>query len=104
MWQYDYSQPSDELMHYGKKGMKWGRRKSVGPNGAKVTTTKIPFNTYKKTINKDGSRQYEQTSRSLIGSTQTTTRNFSKNQAIAAKAITATVLASYGAVLVKTLM
>ena len=103
MWQYNHLQPN-ELMHYGKKGMKWGRRKSVGPNGSKVTTTKLPFNTYKKTVNKDGSRQYEHTARSLIGNTQTTTRNFSKNQMIAAKAITATVLASYGAVVVKTLM
>ena len=25
MWQY---QPTDELIHYGKKGMRWGRRKS----------------------------------------------------------------------------
>ena len=28
MWQYNYLQ-QNELMHYGKKGMKWGRR-SVG--------------------------------------------------------------------------
>ena len=54
----------------------------------------------------DGTEKITQLNRP-IGNTQTTTRNFSKNQAIAAKAakaITATVLASYGAVLVKTLM
>jgi len=27
MWQYNHSQPN-ELMHYGKKGMKWGKRTS----------------------------------------------------------------------------
>ena len=31
MWQYNYSQPSDELMHYGKKGMKWGHRTGTKP-------------------------------------------------------------------------
>ena len=29
MWQYNYSQPPDELMHYGVKGMRWGVRKDV---------------------------------------------------------------------------
>ena len=33
MWQYNYSQPSEELMHYGKKGMKWGRRRVRMPQG-----------------------------------------------------------------------
>ena len=31
MWQYNHLQPN-ELMHYGKKGMKWGRRR--GPISA----------------------------------------------------------------------
>ena len=103
MWQYNQT-PDNTLIHFGKKGMKWGRRKSIGPNGSKVTTTKIPFNTYTKTVNKDGSRQYQQTSRSLIGNTQTTTQNLSKNQVIAGRALTATVLAAYGAVTVKTFL
>ena len=43
MWQYNHSQPN-ELMHYGKKGMKWGKRKakvasiakSIGPRYMKA--------------------------------------------------------------------
>ena len=31
MWQYNHSQPSDELMNYGKKGMKWGHRTGTKP-------------------------------------------------------------------------
>ena len=29
MWEYKYSMSSDELYHYGVKGMKWGVHKSV---------------------------------------------------------------------------
>ena len=34
MWQYNHSQPN-ELMHYGKKGMKWGKRKAKVASTAK---------------------------------------------------------------------
>ena len=29
MWQYNSTQPTDELMHFGVKGMRWGIRHDV---------------------------------------------------------------------------
>ena len=50
MWQYNYLQPN-ELMHYGKKGMKWGRRK-----GKIKSTAKTLGSRYKKAVEKHESR------------------------------------------------
>lgn len=100
MWQYT---PTNELMHYGVRGMKWGRRKSVGSKGEKITTTKIPFNKYTKTINKDGSRVYEQEHTNPFGAKQTKVTNMTKNQVIVGKAAAAGMIALNGALLVKNL-
>ncbi len=45
MWQYNHSQPSEELMHYGKMGMKWGRRtaRTTTASGGKKRVTTSAF-------------------------------------------------------------
>lgn len=58
MWQYNYSQPSEELMHYGVMGMKWGRRtaRTTTASGGKkrVTTSAFtPFTGKTKTVVKE---------------------------------------------------
>ena len=45
MWQYNQTQPN-ELMHYGKKGMRWGKRK--GP----ISAFKKAHSTHKENVNR----------------------------------------------------
>lgn len=101
MWQYNQT-PSNTLIHYGKKGMKWGRRKSIGPNGAKVTTTRLPMYTKIKTKNIDGSVSRQEISKGPFGTVNKTT-TLTKKQVMIGRAAVAVTMASYGAVLVSTL-
>lgn len=39
MWQYT---PTNELMHYGKKGMKWGQRRAVKKQAKALKNLKLP--------------------------------------------------------------
>ena len=102
MWQYNHT---NELKHFGKKGMKWGRRKSAGPNGERVTTTRIPLTTYTKTVRKDGTRQVKTETKALLGgSTKTTVSEQSKAQVMVGRAAVVGILAVNGAVLASNYM
>ena len=102
MWKYN---PTSTLCHTGKKGMKWGRRKSVGPNGDKITTTKVPLTTYTKTVRKDGTRQMKTETKALIGgATRTVVNEQSKAQIVVGRAAVVGILAVNGAVLASNYM
>ena len=101
MWQYNHS---NELMHYGKKGMKWGHRKFINDQGEKVKVSKIPLTEKTTTYHKNGSITVEKTTKALIGgSKQTTVNEISKTQMMVGKAAIAATIATYGYVAVKNL-
>ena len=55
MWQYNYSQPSDELMHYGKMGMKWGKRS--GPKRTEADTARSLAKGYTNAMDKRSAKR-----------------------------------------------
>ena len=55
MWQYNYSQPHDELMHYGKKGMKWGKRS--GPRRTEADTARSLAKAYTNSMDKRSAKR-----------------------------------------------
>lgn len=55
MWQYNYTPSSDDIMHYGVLGMKWGHRKAkAGSLKSSNKSTKKPIsnNTAHKDLKK----------------------------------------------------
>ncbi len=46
-WRLEFpEEESDELMHYGKKGMKWGKRNAAGSTAAPSLTRAVALGTY----------------------------------------------------------
>ena len=89
MWQYNQTQPN-ELMHYGKKGMRWGKRKAKA-----VSTAKNIGSRYMKAVKKHESTHDERQARYEKG--VKTATNIATAATIAVGAATAVkYLAIYG--------
>ena len=90
MWQYNHVQPN-ELMHYGKKGMKWGRKTTTSKDGTKIKTTRMLGATTIQRKHADGGRSISQ-----IGGGGKISASVTKEQIDRGKVITATALSVVG--------
>lgn len=67
MWQYNHTPESDELMHYGVLGMKWGKRRYQNSNGSLTPAGKKRYAKLESKLNKNIERQTKTDGKLLAG-------------------------------------
>lgn len=91
MWEYNYTQQSYELYHYGVPGMRWGHRKYYNSNGSLNSAGKArqSYKSAKKEL-KSASKQYRKDSLGLgMKAIQKSNRSEKKYNAAEMKVINA---------------